>query len=136
MSADNTILVLELSNNEYRVKHVQNAEELYFYWNEHTDFSLVPVSIRVFEFFHNSGSISTLQEATNFAYDLYQKYEYIEYGVKFIKLNKTWLEILVEAKNEAVKEMFFLRGKGKYSDVVNRLKTSLSLINNELNTGD
>lgn len=128
MSADNTILILRLKD-EFRVGHFHAVENIYWSWEGQTHSN--PVSVRVFEFFHNSPKTNTQQEALKVAQDLYDDIGYVEYGIQSITIDKTFLEIVNEAKEDIQKEIYILSQKFEFS-IAEDLKIVLNKINGYL----
>ena len=101
MSADNTILILKLKD-QLRVLHCQAVDNLWFTWREMT--VETPVSARVFEYFKDAHAIpvtSVIMEAESIALErakrLYREAGYVEYGIQFLEIDKTFREIVEEA---------------------------------------
>ncbi len=83
MSADNTIVILSTPTTgigfEYRVAHVQNAEELYnIDQGYHADF--------VTSYFNKAKCFDDIDAAEDYAFDLEDKVGYVEYGVEIVNL--------------------------------------------------
>lgn len=135
MSADNTILILKLKD-EYRVGHFQAVENLYWMW--HNQDSSEPVSVRLFEFFNNLDSIPDRSTALAKASNLYDNIGYVEYGIQTILVNKTWEDIVVEAKQQALKEIEYVLESTetenwdfeRKTDAIDDLRRTLREINN------
>ena len=103
MSADNGIYILSLKD-QHRVVHTQAIENLN--WNYYTNkFEENPVSTRVFEIFEIANGYSSIHDALQYALALSKHYGYIEYGISTIPIDKTWEEILLEAKELYPKEI-------------------------------
>lgn len=106
MSADNAILFLELKD-QFRVVEGFALDNLYWsYLN--TCHSGELVSARVFEYFNNSKKFTSKEEALLFASKLYNKQEFVEYGIVPLQLNKTWGQLLKTAREELNDEKMFV----------------------------
>ncbi len=102
MSADNTIVILELSD-QCRVMEMGNAEDIY--WShEIKSYREQPVSTRLFERFHNANIFANKIEAYDYADKLYNEIGYVEYGIRKIKLDKVWSDLVLETIEEFQKE--------------------------------
>lgn len=102
MSADNTIVILEL-NDQCRVVEMGNAEDIY--WSEETKgYKDQPISTRLFEKFNNAKILKDKKDAFDYADKLYNESEYVEYGIQKIKVDKVWSEIVLETIEEFKKE--------------------------------
>ena len=101
MSADNVIYVLELKD-QYRIKYMSAPDNI---WWSYIDGQLSsPVASRIVEYFSKSPCFKKKEDAYKHAFKLYEKEEYVEYGVSPLCINKTWLQILKEAREYISKE--------------------------------
>jgi len=108
MSADNGIYILEMKD-QVRVIHTQNIENLW--WSDIEEEQLDNfVPTRIVEYYAGAKPM-TLEEADAEAKRLYDEIlsddfcPICEYGICHFAIDKTWDEIVVEAKDLAVKEM-------------------------------
>lgn len=95
MSADNGVYILKTEGNEFRIKHIQAQENLYFLGLERLDDL---VSLRLVEYYYNSKVFNTLEDVEKEAEELEEYFGYLEYGIIVLSVNKTWEEIIKEAK--------------------------------------
>jgi len=105
MSADDGIYILE-TKDQYRVIHTQAIDNL---WWSHIDrrshSELIPT--RIVEYYGQLKSYKTKDEVKNRAFELYdlsKPYD-PEYGIQTISIDKTWDQILTEAKELAPLEI-------------------------------
>ena len=126
MSSDNTILILA-SKNEYRLVHVQAADDLYFTWTGDPNTS-EPVCARVFEFFSSCNPLKEKDKVLLEAQRLYEELDYVEYGIQSVATDKTFKEIVEQAikdyDNEisSVRQMTHNLSFEHRKDIVNELK--------------
>ena len=111
MSGDNAILILK-TNNEYRVGHFSAIDNLYWFSGKDSE-NLV--SLKIFEYFHDCHIIIGWNNAINLASVLYEDMEYVEYGIQIINSNKTWKQIVEEARQEVEDEISFTYNNRNYS---------------------
>ncbi len=83
MSADNTIVILGNPTTgigfEYRVAHVQNAEELYNpNEKQHADY--------ITGYFNKVKCFDSIEKAEECAFDLERGVGYVEYGIEIVNL--------------------------------------------------
>lgn len=109
MSADNGIYVLETNEGQQRVIHAQAIENLH--WN-HVSSSMTsqPVCTRIIEYFGNSKATRNKNVAFYVARKMAET-QFTEYGICFIKIDKTWKQILAEAKEFALDEIDAINDK-------------------------
>lgn len=136
MSADNTIILLELKD-QYRVKAIQAADNLYSSWIMPETQSGKLLSIRLFEYFSDATIFTNKDSAISYSFKLMNKIGYVEYGIQPLKVDKKWRDILNEARDQAIEERNFLESKSeedlKYKEfVLDELKMTYSLIITEL----
>jgi hypothetical protein len=103
MSADNGIYILEMKD-QARVIHTQAIENLW--WSDITNqMEDEMVSSSIVEYYGEVPPM-TLEEAKVKAFELYEKAmgddfcPVVEYGIQTFYINKTWDEIVKEAKNQ------------------------------------
>ena len=101
MSADNVIYVLELKD-QYRIKYMSAPDNIW--WSHIDGQSPSPVASRIVGYFGKSPFFKKKDDAYKHAFKLYEKEEYVEYGVSSLCINKTWLQILKEAREYISKE--------------------------------
>ena len=121
MSADNTILTLHLKD-EFRVGHFQAVDNLW-YTLRNTEQEENPVSARLFEYFKDKHSIPatvTNLEAETIALErakrLYKEIGYVEYGISFLEVDKTFREIVLEALDQVKEEIAIVYASKKISE--------------------
>ena len=109
MSADNTILILKLKD-QFRVLHCQAVDNLWFTWAKMP--VETPVSARVFEYFKDAHAIPATfvnMEAESIALErakrLYSEVGYVEYGIQFLEIDKTFREIVEDALENIQEEI-------------------------------
>ena len=89
MSSDNGIYILETKGPEYRVAHHQNIEEIYgnfsddsFQWQGDPEMML--------EYFGKAPMFTDEKKALDSASKLSYAYDYLEYGICFVREFKDW----------------------------------------------
>lgn len=142
MSADNTILILEL-NDQYRVDHIQGMDNIYWKNGEEKE---KPISLRIFEFFYGIKPINcdwltlnSRDKALGQAIALYEDAGYVEYGIQTLKIDKTWRRIVLEAKLEVDDEISYVYNNPHYSgdtkvSILDKLRKTKNEINGWLAT--
>jgi hypothetical protein len=123
MSADNGIYILRMKD-QCRVGHFQNIENLCW-----SNLDLMEVSnfvpTRILEYYIGLSPM-TLDAAQKMAFQLEEEIPICEYGIVTIRVDKTWNEILDDAKELIVKEIDFLENdpsvKSFWKDEIKRLK--------------
>lgn len=105
MSADNIIYVLELKD-QYRVEYMGAPDNIV--WSHIDGQVSFPVPSRIVEYFSKSPSFKDKEKAYAYAFKLYAKEGYVEYGVSPLYINRTWLQILKEAREEIRKEKLYV----------------------------
>lgn len=102
MSADNTIVILKLSD-QYRVMEMGAFENLY--WSHSTeDITDKLIPSRVFEYFKNAKVFFEESDAKVYAEKLYKSSYIVEYGIQTIEINKTWGKLLELSRDVLLKE--------------------------------
>lgn len=120
MSADNGIYVLK-TKDQFRVAHLQAIDNVTWsvidgdwYSNEETRGKLVPT--RVVEMWGNCKFTRNEGKALSLAHKWASRLPICEYGVNVITYNKTWKQILKDAREYAKKEIEFINNSsGKES---------------------
>ena len=114
MSADNGIYILKTKDNQYRVIYASAIENLY--WNPlnpNSQNKLIPT--RIIELYGKSKYTYDKNLARDIAFNMTRN-TYLEYGVNEIVIDKTWRQILKEAKEIAPLEIkYFRRENDKYN---------------------
>jgi hypothetical protein len=134
MSADNTIIILKTVDG-YRVGHFQAADNLCWAWGSENNEIMC---VRVFEFFHDCDSIKSEGDTLISAQRIYNSIGYVEYGIQTIGIDKSFYEICIEARKQALNEIDWISGEkchleyGTKKDVTEELKATLEEINNWL----
>jgi len=104
MSADNGIYILECKD-QYRVIHAQAIDNLYWTFLDGMMSVDKPVSTRIVEMYGDSRYTRDINMARNIAFSMEKRHPILEYGVSSIRVNKTWYEIVQEAKKLAPLEI-------------------------------
>ena len=102
MSADNGIYILECKD-QYRVIHAQAIENLYYSFIDEHNRELVPT--RIVEMYGDSRYTRDINMARNIAFSMEKRHSILEYGISSIKVDKTWYQIVQEAKQLAPLEI-------------------------------
>ena len=102
MSADNGIYIL-VTKDQYRVIHAQAIDNLTFSHVNRNNRELVPT--RIVEYYSNCKYTRNIDLARKIAFSMARRYPVLEYGISEIKINKTWNQIVREAKELAPKEI-------------------------------
>jgi hypothetical protein len=103
LSADNGIYILK-TKDQYRVIYAQAIENLY--WNPLDESSfdkLIPT--RIVEYYGKSKYTHNKDIVRDIAFNMARKTPVLEYGVREIIIDKTWKQIVKEAKEQALLEM-------------------------------
>jgi hypothetical protein len=109
LSADNGIYILKTRDNQYRVIHAQGISLNWsFLLFKNTD-KLIPT--RVIELFGQSRYTYNQNLARGIAFSMAEKI-YTEYGISEIPINKTWKQIVKEAKEFAPLEIEAINNHG------------------------
>lgn len=123
MSADNAILVLSLKD-QYRVTEAGAIDNLYWDYGANESKSEYVIS-RIFEYFSKAEKFQDENQAFLHASKLYKKSYIVEYGIIPIKINKTWLQVLKEARDYLNSEKMevikndYIKNKSHYIDEIN-----------------
>ena len=110
MSADNGIYILK-TKDQYRVAHFQNAEYMNYsiveggYENE-----IVPT--RAVELWGDSKFTRKESIALHLAHNWASKLPICEYGVNLVRVNKTWKELMKDARTYAKREIDAIKKAG------------------------
>ena len=118
MSADNGIYILKLKD-QYRVAHLSAIDNVYYCEmasvedNEYAcrNHKLIPT--RVVEMWGDCKYTRNFKKALEIANKWCSSLYVCEYGVNIITYNKTWKQILKDAKAYAKKEIEFIKKNGK-----------------------
>jgi len=102
MSADNGIYILK-TKDQYRVIHAQAIENLYYSHINPYNSELVPT--RIIEYYGDCRHTRDFDKAMKIATVMERRSGYTEYGIKIFHVNKTWNQIVREAKSLALKEI-------------------------------
>lgn len=106
MSADNAILFLSLKD-QFRVTMGFAIDNLYYSWSDspRSESLVLP---RIFSYFKKAKSFDNRSDALNYAYKLYNNQIILEYGIVYLDVNKTWLQVLKLAREELNSEKIFV----------------------------
>lgn len=110
MSADNGIYILKTKDNQYRVIYASAIENLY--WNPLDSNSynkLIPT--RIVELYGKSKYTYDKNLARDIAFNMARN-TYLEYGISEIVVDKTWRQIVKEAKEFAPLEIEAINNHG------------------------
>jgi hypothetical protein len=89
MSSDNGIYILETKGPEYRVAHHQNIEEIYGNFSDNS-FQWQGDPEMMLEYFGNAPMFTDEKKALDYAIELSYSYDYLEYGIVFVREFKDW----------------------------------------------
>jgi len=123
MSADNGIYILECKD-QYRVIYAHAIDNLFYsHLNPYND-ELVPT--RIIESYGKSKYTRNRDLARMIAFSMEKFYQYTEYGIKTFTIDKTWYQVLQEAKRLAPLEIEAIRNKtnndGRWDYDIKRLE--------------
>ena len=103
MSVDNGIYILK-TKDQYRVTYAMAIDNLWFsFLTRDESQELVPT--RIIEYFGNCKYTRHEETAMRVANAMAKQQPILEYGISRIPINKTWKQIVDEAKELAVKEI-------------------------------
>jgi hypothetical protein len=117
MSADNGIYILKTKDRQYRVIHAQAIENLYYNPLDESSFDEL-ISTRIVWYFGKSEYTYDINMARNIAFNMARK-THVEYGVNEIIVDKTWKQIVKEAKELALLEIEFIKKKNDIHGIWN-----------------
>lgn len=117
MSADNGIYILKTKDHQYRVIHAQAIDKLYYSFINFGN-SEDLVSTRIVEYYGKSEYTCNIDMARNIAFNMARK-THVEYGVNEIIVDKTWKQIVKEAKELALLEIEFIKKKNDIHGIWN-----------------
>ncbi len=118
MSADNGIYILRTKDHQCRVIHTQGIDNLYWSFVVFSDSDdLIPT--RLIEFFNKSKYTCDQDLARNIAFNMAKKVFTLEYGVREITIDKTWKQIVKEAKELALLEIESIKNKNNVHGIWN-----------------
>ena len=128
MSADNGIYILK-TKDQYRVVHAQAIENLWWsYIDMDNQDEIVPT--RIMEYYNDSLVFTDETKIQKVAHIILKNFPYVEYGIQTIEVNKTWDEIVNEAKELAPKEIEAIKNNndGRWEYSLRRLEKILTCI--------
>jgi hypothetical protein len=102
MSADNGVYILKLKD-QYRVIHAQAIENLNYSFISGFNSGYVPT--RIVEYYSGTRYTRDIEKAMQVANAIARGCYILEYGIIIITVNKTWKQILREAKTLAPLEI-------------------------------
>jgi hypothetical protein len=108
MSADNGIYILK-TKDQYRVICAMAIDNLWFSHIYENNKELVPT--RIIEYFGKSRYTRNFDIASKIAFAMENKIKVLEYGISTISIDKTWDEIVKEAKEYAKLEIDAIRSR-------------------------
>lgn len=128
MSADNGIYILK-TKDSYRVIHAQAIENLFYTYLNNGSWKDDVVPTRAIEYYGDCRYTRDELVALKIANSMAKSETILEYGIKTITTNKSWRQIVKEAKELAVKEIECLKNKNKdhYEYDINCLERILKL---------
>lgn len=109
MSIDNGIYILKTKDNQHRVIHTQAIENIYWSYID-DDYKDRPVPTRIVEYFGECNYTYNQNIARDIAFSIARKID-TEFGIREIIINKTWNQIMNEAKQIGLRELEALRSK-------------------------
>jgi hypothetical protein len=109
VSIDNGIYILKTKDNQHRVIHTQAIENIYWSYIDEC-YKDKPVSTRIVEYFGDARYTYNQDIARDIAFGIARKNE-TEFGIREIIVNKTWNQIMNEAKQIGLLELEVLRSK-------------------------
>ncbi len=118
MSADNGVYILK-TKDQYRVAYAHAIENLW--WNfvkRDSDNEMVPT--RLVELYGKKRYTKNAETAMRVAQAIMGDSRYVEYGIRILPINKTWRQIVYEAKRlapleiQAIKEKYNQDGRWDY----------------------
>jgi hypothetical protein len=128
MSADNGIYILK-TKDQYRVICAQAIENLWWSY-VHNDFQKYPVPTRIVEYYGDSRYTRDFEKAQRVAFAMERSQPILEYGIRTIRVNKTWRQIVKEAKEMAKLEIEAIKKRGneeRWKWELDRLEKIVSL---------
>lgn len=127
MSADNGIYILKCKD-QYRVIHAQAIDNLWWTPLNPNNQELVPT--RLVEYYGNSRYTRDAEKAMQVATAIERKWKWTEYGIRTFTINKTWKQIVKEAKELAPKEIEILKtwnSDGRWDYEISRLEQIMEM---------
>ena len=127
MSADNGIYILK-TKDQYRVIHAQAIDNLS--WSHiKRNSQREMISTRIVEYYGNSRYTRDVEIAQKVAFAMSKRYPVLEYGISILRINKTWNQIIKEAKELAPKEIEVLKSRndGRWDWDIERLEEILKM---------
>lgn len=107
LSADNGIYILQ-TKDQYRVIETIAVENLWWdYEGLRTREDVVPT--RLIEYYGDCKYTRDETTALKIAASMFRRTPMCEYGIKFIRCNKFWRNIVKEGKEHAAKELAYLQ---------------------------
>jgi hypothetical protein len=110
MSADNGIYILNLKN-QSRVIHAQAIDNLWWSFVNFDSNAEDFVSTRIVEYFGGSIKFEKRKDAESFAFKLAKDYTILEYGISNFDIDKTWNDIVKDAKELATLEIQAIKNR-------------------------
>ena len=108
MSADNGIYILK-TKDQYRVIHAMAIDNLWYSHINENNNILVPT--RILEYFGKSKYTRNFDVVSKIAFAMENRIRPLEYGIRTISIDKTWDEIVQEAKEYARLEIDAIRSR-------------------------
>ena len=128
MSADNGIYILK-TKDQYRIIHAQAIENLWWsYIHKESQDDIIPT--RILEYYNDSPIFTDEAKVQKVAFSMLNNFPYVEYGIQTIRVNRTWDEIVNEAKELAPKEIEAIKNNndGRWEYSLRRLEKILTCI--------
>ena len=96
MSANNGVYILK-TDNQYRVKHIQSIENLY--WNSQGLYCDTMQPEQIVRLFGKCKHTYNAEKAIDIALNIQNNLSICEYGIVLLDAKKSWREIIKENKN-------------------------------------
>lgn len=127
MSADNGVYILK-TKDQYRVIHAQAIENLYWSHLQGGRMMRELVSTRIVEYYAHTRYTRDFEKAMKVANAIARGCYILEYGIKTFYVNKTWRQIVSEAKGIAPIEIETLKNrKGSWKYDIEELEKIIAL---------
>jgi hypothetical protein len=111
MSADNGIYILKTKDGQFRVNEFSAVENLWWSF-EKFDSVKEMVPTRILERYGHLRYTRDFEKAMKVANAIKKKCYILEYGIQILETNKTWNQIVREAKQLAPKEIESIKKHG------------------------
>ncbi len=128
MSADNGIYILK-TKDQYRVIHAQAIDNLWYSHFTKSNVSEEMVPTRIVDYFGDCKYTRNQKLARKIASNMANHTSILEYGIIEFEINKTWSQIIKEAKEVAQKEIDVINQKNdsRWNYDIKNLKKILAM---------